>query len=157
MASCSYCVSTYAWSNLELRQLESAKSRMRKQPPNGTSGLGRYLVSGFSRRPVPPPRTKGRVFAANGSLTFIGGMLWKSVTTFSGILADNRIRGYSKNYGLPEELILTSDYCTERLGAERITFLQNMNFRKKKATGPGLHRASGQHASLIHSSKGGLA
>jgi hypothetical protein len=38
---------------------------------------------------------------------------WNAVEVsnhFLGILADNHIRGYSKNYGLREKLILTSDY-----------------------------------------------
>src|SRR5947209_20093688 len=49
----------------ELMKLLSTKSMMRYLPPNGTAGLARSFVSGYSRVPFPPastiPNTRMRI------------------------------------------------------------------------------------------------
>src|SRR5689334_13502796 len=52
-----YCVSTAMRRKPALTRFESAKSTSRKLPPNGTAGLARSSVSGWSRLPSPPAST----------------------------------------------------------------------------------------------------
>src|SRR5258708_1280245 len=50
------CVSTLILRNPELMKLLMTKSMIRYRPPNGTAGLARSRVSGYSRSPIPPAR-----------------------------------------------------------------------------------------------------
>src|ERR1044071_1342190 len=66
----------------ELTKLLSTKSMMRYFPPNGTAGLARSLVSGYSRVPFPPastiPNTRIRIGLSTKALLFQHASDWQA-------------------------------------------------------------------------------